>query len=122
MTGPTLHALVEHNRIEGLREQTRKTADTMAREVTDELGRQINHGISEAYRRGVLDGFAQSCIAEAASHVVSEPTCWPTIDCTKCGYVHGPFPDDASGAAAIRAMRDHDAWCPATKGDAEPES
>lgn len=63
--GPTLHLLVEAQRIDRfytrLTEHTAASVESFHADLDSFLGRAV----SDAYREGLRDGFAQGCIAES---------------------------------------------------------
>jgi hypothetical protein len=53
---------------------------------------------------------------------VDAATTWPTHHCSRCGFTHGPFPDDNEATEGLRVINAHAAWCPAKDKKATPDT
>jgi vacuolar-type H+-ATPase subunit H len=65
--GPTLHLIVEQQRIGALTDRMKKNTSQILDEAKVEAREWLGKAVAEAYREGLRDGFAQGCIAESKS-------------------------------------------------------
>lgn len=64
MSGPTLHRLVEDDRLQDGFEYADRSIRGLLADIGDKLHHEVQGLVREAYRRGVADGFQQGVLAK----------------------------------------------------------